>query len=224
MKGPPDPAGGGRHHSKLTAPEAGLSAALRELGLSAHNVVGVGDAENDHAFLTLYEISCAVANARPLVKERADFVSEHDHGDGVIDVCDRLLARDLDDTARAVTRLQLSLDNDQQVTLRTHGESALVAGSSGSGKSTIAHALREQLHERGYQYCVIDPEGDYDALEGFVVSGSADHPPDLDHVTQGLAKTAQQGVVNLLGVPVADRLDSLSVWAHQDVGAPARRP
>ena len=29
----------------------GLAAALEELGLSPHNVVGVGDAENDHAFL-----------------------------------------------------------------------------------------------------------------------------------------------------------------------------
>jgi HAD superfamily hydrolase (TIGR01484 family) len=29
----------------------GLEAALKELQLSAHNVVGVGDAENDHAFL-----------------------------------------------------------------------------------------------------------------------------------------------------------------------------
>jgi HAD superfamily hydrolase (TIGR01484 family) len=31
----------------------GLSAALKEMGLSAHNAVGVGDAENDHAFLRL---------------------------------------------------------------------------------------------------------------------------------------------------------------------------
>jgi HAD superfamily hydrolase (TIGR01484 family) len=31
----------------------GLSAALGQLGLSPHNVVGIGDAENDHAFLSL---------------------------------------------------------------------------------------------------------------------------------------------------------------------------
>ena len=30
----------------------GLEAALKELQLSAHNVVGVGDAENDHAFFS----------------------------------------------------------------------------------------------------------------------------------------------------------------------------
>src|SRR5919106_910847 len=41
----------------------GLSAALSELKLSAHNVVGVGDAENDHALLTLCECGVAVSNA-----------------------------------------------------------------------------------------------------------------------------------------------------------------
>src|SRR5947209_7150840 len=38
---------------------SGLQAALKELQLSPHEVVGVGDAENDHAFLALCE--CAVA-------------------------------------------------------------------------------------------------------------------------------------------------------------------
>ena len=49
---------------------SGLSAALEELGLSRHNVVGVGDAENDHAFLGLCECSVAVANALDTLKER----------------------------------------------------------------------------------------------------------------------------------------------------------
>src|SRR5439155_10184033 len=43
----------------------GLHAALAELHLSPHNVVGVGDAENDHAFLSACECSVAVANALP---------------------------------------------------------------------------------------------------------------------------------------------------------------
>jgi HAD superfamily hydrolase (TIGR01484 family) len=40
---------------------SGLEAALREMGASPHNTVGVGDAENDHAFLRLCEVSVAVA-------------------------------------------------------------------------------------------------------------------------------------------------------------------
>lgn len=43
----------------------GLSAALDDLKLSRHNIVGVGDAENDHAFLGCCECSVAVANAIP---------------------------------------------------------------------------------------------------------------------------------------------------------------
>src|SRR5262245_47017597 len=61
----------------------GLAAALAELGLSPHNCVGIGDAENDHTFLTLCECAVAVANALPMVKERADLVTSGDHGDGV---------------------------------------------------------------------------------------------------------------------------------------------
>jgi hydroxymethylpyrimidine pyrophosphatase-like HAD family hydrolase len=45
----------------------GLRAALAEVGLSPHNVVSIGDAANDHAFLSLCECAVAVANAVPLL-------------------------------------------------------------------------------------------------------------------------------------------------------------
>ncbi len=73
----------------------GLNAALMELGLSPHNVVGVGDAENDHAFLALCECSVAVANALPMLKERADVVTKGTRGDGVRELIDELLEDDL---------------------------------------------------------------------------------------------------------------------------------
>jgi HAD superfamily hydrolase (TIGR01484 family) len=41
----------------------GLAAALDDLGLSPHNIVGIGDAENDHAFLGMCECSAAVDDA-----------------------------------------------------------------------------------------------------------------------------------------------------------------
>jgi hydroxymethylpyrimidine pyrophosphatase-like HAD family hydrolase len=185
--------------------ETGLAAALQELGLSRHNVVGVGDAENDHAFLTLCEFSCAVANALPLVKERADFVSACDHGAGVVEVIDRLLDHDLSSEAEACDRLQVTLDEQERVSVKTHGESLLVAGASGSGKSTIAHALREQLQERGYQYCIIDPEGDYEGAQGVVHFGDPDHRPNDDSVIQHLEDPRANAVVNLLGMPLDDR-------------------
>ena len=54
---------------------SGLAAALEELQLSPLNVVGIGDAENDHAFLTLCGCSVAVANALDAVKATADVVT-----------------------------------------------------------------------------------------------------------------------------------------------------
>jgi HAD superfamily hydrolase (TIGR01484 family) len=75
----------------------GLAAALDEMGVSPHNVVGVGDAENDHAFLELCACSAAVANALPALKERADLVTSRTHGAGVVEVIERLIANDLSD-------------------------------------------------------------------------------------------------------------------------------
>jgi hydroxymethylpyrimidine pyrophosphatase-like HAD family hydrolase len=74
---------------------SGLKAALKELGLSPHNVVGVGDAENDHAFLRTCGVAVAVANALPSLKAAADLVTDGARGAGVTQLIDRLLADDL---------------------------------------------------------------------------------------------------------------------------------
>ena len=73
----------------------GLEAALAELGLSAGNTVGVGDAENDHAFLAACGCAVAVANALPTLKARADLVTQGAQGAGVVELIDRMLATDL---------------------------------------------------------------------------------------------------------------------------------
>jgi len=73
----------------------GLSAAVKRLGLSAHNVVAVGDAENDLAFFDLCGFSVAVANALPMVKERADWVTQGSRGAGVTELIEALIACDL---------------------------------------------------------------------------------------------------------------------------------
>ncbi|MGH8059038.1 MAG: HAD family hydrolase [Candidatus Entotheonellia bacterium] len=74
---------------------SGLRVALRELGLSPHNVVGIGDAENDHAFLRLCECSVAVANALEMLKEDADFVTSGADGSGVVELISALVADEL---------------------------------------------------------------------------------------------------------------------------------
>jgi phosphoglycolate phosphatase (TIGR01487 family) len=80
----------------------GLKAALKELHLSSRNVVAVGDAENDHAFLDLCECSVAVANALPALKRHADLITDGAEGRGVIELIQQLLADDL----RHVKRLR----------------------------------------------------------------------------------------------------------------------
>jgi hydroxymethylpyrimidine pyrophosphatase-like HAD family hydrolase len=78
----------------------GLQPALDELGIPAERVVGVGDAENDHAFLKMCGRSVAVANALPAVKDTADLVTSGARGAGVTELIDRLLADDLADVGR----------------------------------------------------------------------------------------------------------------------------
>jgi hydroxymethylpyrimidine pyrophosphatase-like HAD family hydrolase len=74
----------------------GLAPALKELGLTAEQTIGVGDAENDHAFLRLCGLSVAVSNALPSVKEDADLVTTGARGAGVTELIDRLLNNELE--------------------------------------------------------------------------------------------------------------------------------
>jgi hydroxymethylpyrimidine pyrophosphatase-like HAD family hydrolase len=71
---------------------SGLSAALRQLGIRPSQVAGIGDAENDQAFLQMCGYSVAVANALPSIRETADYVTKGSHGEGVAEFIDRLLA------------------------------------------------------------------------------------------------------------------------------------
>jgi HAD superfamily hydrolase (TIGR01484 family) len=186
----------------------GLKAALEELDISIHNTVGVGDAENDHAFLSICEFSAAVANALPALKETADLVLKSDHGTGVTELISEILADDLDSRAHLIRRHDILLgksQDGQELTLPAHGVSALVVGTSGGGKSTLTTGLIERLNAKDYGFCVIDPEGDYDVLEDAAVVGSPDRAPSVDECMQLLAKPNQNAVINLVGLDFSDR-------------------
>jgi len=75
---------------------SGLLAAFDFLQLSPHEAVGVGDAENDHAFLDKCGFPVAVANALPAVKEKAAWVTNHEAGAGVVELIDALLRGEFD--------------------------------------------------------------------------------------------------------------------------------
>jgi len=186
---------------------SGLAAALAAMQLSRHNVVGVGDAENDHAFLSYCECGVAVANALPSIKRHVDWVTSADHGAGVMQLIDRLIDADLAELEPRLTRHALPLGqrpDGQPVHLDPYGANVLVTGTSGGGKSTLATGILERLQEHAYQYCVVDPEGDYENL-GPVVLGTTHQPPPVEQVVKLLEDPDENAVVNMLGISLEDR-------------------
>lgn len=69
---------------------SGLRAAADVLGRPLADFAGVGDAENDRAFLELCGISAAVANALPELKEAVDLVTRAERGQGVAELIGHL--------------------------------------------------------------------------------------------------------------------------------------
>src|SRR5690606_24887226 len=146
----------------------GMSYVLRKLGLSPHEVVGVGDSENDHSFLTRSECAATVANAVPSIRRLADIVTAGSNGSGLAELIDELIANDLSHLQGQVTRHLVALGKRADgtvVTMPPYGHNILIAGPSGSGKSTLTAGLIERIVQHGYQPCIIDPEGDYGTLQ-----------------------------------------------------------
>jgi hypothetical protein len=187
---------------------SGLAAALDRLALSPRNVVAVGDAENDHSMLEYVEYGVAVANAVPTLKEAADRVTERGHGAGVIELIGEMVAHDLARRPSKHARRTVALGeraDGTPVTMPAGGESLLVAGTSGSGKSLLAGGVLERLAARGYQVCIIDPEGDYQEFPEAIVFGAPDRAPSVSEVLTALEKPAANVVVSLIGLPLDDR-------------------
>jgi hypothetical protein len=176
------------------------------LGLSPHNVVGVGDAENDHTLLQVCEAGVAVQNALETLREGADLVTAAPHGRGVTELIDSLLRDDLADLAPARHAVEIGEGGGGvRVGLPPSGASVLIAGTSGGGKSTLAASILERLTAQRYQYCLIDPEGDHAAQENAVILGSPRGAPEIAEVMTALAKPEQNCVVNLVGISIGER-------------------
>ena len=186
---------------------SGLRAALAKLELSPLNCVAVGDAENDLPFLEAAGLGVAVANALPSVKERVALVTEGDHGAGVAELVDRLLATDLVelDARSTAPRVALVAEAEGEAMYSPQRESLLVTGQSGGGKSTLVLGLLERIAARGFQWCVLDPEGDYEGTEGAVQEGTAESAPEAAQVLDLLRKTQGGVVASLLALKLADR-------------------
>jgi hypothetical protein len=184
----------------------GLKSALEPLCLSPHNVVGIGDAENDQVFLSTCGCAVAVENALPSVKAKADLVVA-DHGRGVIELARLLTERDMRGSNLTLPRVQpvLGVRSDATPVCLSPFETILITGSSGGGKSTVVTALLEQIRDLAFQFCVFDPEGDYSEFPDAVVVGDAKQEPRLGEVMGLLAKPEVSVIVNLLAIDPPER-------------------
>ena len=185
---------------------AGLAVALAELDLSPVNVAGVGDAENDHAFMRACGCAAAVSNALPAVKEEADVRLEGDHGKGVIELIDMICRDDARIVPPQRHGLLLGKDRaDRPIFIEPQRGSVLIAGSSGIGKSTLATALTERMVEKRLEFCVLDPEGDYADLEHAVCVGTPKAAPALEECMELLRKRTSNVVISAQALSAAER-------------------
>ena len=183
----------------------GLTAALDATQLSAHNLAGIGDAENDHAFLSMCECAAAVADAVPALRERADIVTAAPGAAGAREFIEEHVLPDIPDLAPRLKRHDLKIGEDSAatpVTVGAHCTHLLVVGPSGSGKTTLTVALVEQLVDSGRTACLIDPEGDYHTLSEFprvvAMGGKGEHAlPTPDELGQLLGRPGDSLVLDL---------------------------
>lgn len=208
---------------------SGLRHVLKELGFSPHNTIAVGDAENDHSLLKICECGVAVDNALPALKEIADWVSTRPSGDGVAELVDYLIQDEDGLLRRTIVRHEFPIGMDalgRKVMFNPHEGNVLIAGSSGAGKSTVATSIIEALAESEYQFCIVDPEGDYLEFERATVVGNSQRPPAADEPAALLEKSFESAVYNLVGVPLLDRpAEFLKFFSRvQDLRSRSGRP
>lgn len=194
----------------------GLTAALEELDLSAPNVVGVGDAENDHAFLRMCGCAATVANALPALHEQADLRLVADHGAGVVELMQRIMREDGHMVPPRRSGLLVGIDRGgREVYLAPQRGAVLIAGSSGIGKSTLATALTERMLEKELEFCIFDPEGDYSQLETAICIGDAHMVPNEAEALALLRKRAANVVINTQAYDPAERPDFFAAMLPQ---------
>jgi hydroxymethylpyrimidine pyrophosphatase-like HAD family hydrolase len=186
----------------------GLAAALEDLGLSPRNVVAIGDAENDHALLRMAEFGVAVANAVPTLQMEADHTSAHENSHAVIELVGSLIDHDLRGTPPRAPRREILLGHradGNELRMPPASFALLIAGSVDSEGSTLALGVLERVTAEGYQFCVIDSEGNYGGLPGAVVLGASDREPTVDEVMTALHTPNANVVVNVVCLPLPDR-------------------
>lgn len=190
---------------------SGISEALRELGVSRHNLVAIGNAENDLPLFAFAEHAAAVNNSAEPVRQAADRVTDGAYCDGFLELARELIATDLV-SAEPRRRIVLGRGEDQQeVTMSPCQESVLVSGADEALRSMICNRLIEQLMEQDYQCCIIgadrstpvaSPRGAFASMSSW---GDAHEAPRLTDVLTALEPPAHSIEINLAALPPETR-------------------
>jgi hydroxymethylpyrimidine pyrophosphatase-like HAD family hydrolase len=190
----------------------GLHTVLDTLRLSARNTLAIGDGENDHELLRLAEVGAAVEWGSPALCAVADVVITGRGPRAVGEYLRGVTATGrLPVPPRARRRLRLGHTEDgREFSLAVRGRNVLVAGDARTGKSWVAGLLCEQLILHGYCVCVIDPEGDYRALEalpGVTALGGEDPPPTPKELLRALRYPDRSVVIDLSRRPQDEKIE-----------------
>jgi hypothetical protein len=120
---------------------------------------------------------------------------------------DRLIATDLSELDEKLIRHYLHLGDrvDGPFLLPPWRQGVLLAGATRGGKSTFTTVIIEALLHHKYQFCLIDPEGDYLELPDISIVGNETAVPPPEEIGRLLKDPGQSLVVCTLSVPLADR-------------------
>lgn len=186
----------------------GLAFALEELALSRHNVVAVGDAENDHALLDYAEFGVAVANALPTLKQSADRTTRFPRGAGVTELIDDVITTDLGHELGRLTRHRLAIGKTaagEDVCVTPSGLRLVVSASNARDSRSITSALFEAALAADYQLCVIDAATEHVGMQGAIILGTPERAPSLAELVSALELPKTSVVVCVAAVVAAER-------------------
>lgn len=197
----------------------GLAAGLAELGISAHNAIAVGDAENDHSLLAAAELGVAVANAVSALKAGADIVLAEADGQGVASFLRGPVLAGRERVHPRRWRITLgTLADGTPASIPASQVNVLVTGVPQRGKSYMAGLISEQLIRLGYSVVIFDPEGDHAGLgrlRDVLVTGTGGNPPSAEDLARTVRHHSGGVVVDLSAVPAGQRARYLEAALRQ---------
>ena len=170
----------------------------------------MGDGENDQSFFHVCGCAAAVANALTIVSQSADIKLQADHGAGVRELMQRIAYEDSRILPPSRRGILAGVDWHGEPAYLTVEDTVLIVGNSGAGKSSLAILLTERMAQAGFQFCVIDPEGDYLTLQNAAVIGCSARTPETVSALQLLV---QAGINVAINAPTLSQPERQSLFA-----------